>query len=179
MSIKITPHGYRADITVDSMDEAREVLRELTPTNIGCYPPVDDDAPYKWGGIGESDGFLMHPGSLAACREMAANLPPWDGFARESAAETAAGVPEEADVDLTDTAATLAENDGEKTPRNRTWTPQEESVLKRCIRDGLKCKAIGERLGRSSSSVRNKLNAMEAERAALNLTPIKPKKVTA
>lgn len=66
MSIKITPHGYRADITVDSMEEAREVLRELTPTTIGCFPPVAENTP----------------------------APSSSGLATESAATTATGVVE-------------------------------------------------------------------------------------
>lgn len=145
--------GKSTTITTDSAEEAAAVLPEY-----------------------RNKEFAQN---LAVCREMSANLPPWDGFARESAAETAAGVPEEADIDLTDTAATLAEKDGETLPRNRTWMPTEESVLKRWIRDGLTVKQVGERLGRSSSSVRNKLAALEKERAALGLDPIKPKKVTA
>lgn len=159
MSIIIKPHGINADVEVSTPAEAAAVLVGLkTPGQI----------------LAEAVKRAARPAEEAARKH-----PGWSGIFHADTAETAAGVPKEADVDLTDTAAMLAEKDGEKAPRNRTWTAEEESVLKRGIRDGKKCREIGEYLGRSQSSVRNKLDAMERERAVLNLTPIKPKKVTA
>lgn len=64
--------------------------------------------------------------------------------------------------------------DDQPKPRGQKWTSEEESVLKRGIRSGLNCRQVGDRLGRSASSVNNKLLAMEKERAALNLAPIRP-----
>lgn len=82
----------------------------------------------------------------------------WSGVATDLAATTAAPVE---DID-------------DRKPRGRKWTPQDESVLKRGIRSGLSCRQVGERLGRSASSVNNKLIALESERTALNLPPIRP-----
>ena len=154
MSIIIKPHGIHADVEVSTPAEAAAVLVGLkTPGQI----------------LAEAVKRAARPAEEAARKH-----PGWSGIVHADTAETAAGVPEDADVDLTDTAASLAENDGEKTPRNRTWTPQDESVLKRGIRGGLTVRQVAERLGRSYSSVNNKLTAMEKECRNLRLDPIRP-----
>lgn len=154
MSIIIKPHGINADVEVSTPAEAAAVLVGLkTPGQI----------------LAEAVKRAARPAEEAARKH-----PGWSGIFHADTAETTAGVPKEADVDLTDTAATLEEKDGEKTPRNRTWTPQDESVLKRGIRGGLTVRQVAERLGRSYSSVNNKLTAMEKECRNLRLDPIRP-----
>lgn len=154
MSIIIKPHGINADVEVSTPAEAAAVLVGLkTPGQI----------------LAEAVKRAARPAEEAARKH-----PGWSGIFHADTAETAAGVPKEADVDLTDTAATLEEKDGEKAPRNRTWTPQDESVLKRGIRGGLTVRQVAERLGRSYSSVNNKLTAMEKECRNLRLDPIRP-----
>lgn len=154
MSIIIKPHGINADVEVSTPAEAAAVLVGLkTPGQI----------------LAEAVKRAARPAEEAARKH-----PGRSGIFHADTDETTAGVPKEADVDLTDTAATLEEKDGEKTPRNRTWTPQDESVLKRGIRGGLTVRQVAERLGRSYSSVNNKLTAMEKECRNLRLDPIRP-----
>lgn len=144
MSIKITPHGYRADIIVDSMEEAREVLRELTPSAIGCFSP---------------------------------SIPASSGLASESTAATAAG-----DIPPVEDESPQVEDidDTPRAPRRlKSWNQEEEDQVKIWIRKGMSVAEVAESLGRTPSSVRNKLLVLERERAACGLDPIRPKKVAA
>jgi len=102
------------------------------------------------------------------------DLPPWLGTATDTAATATA---DSATAD--DTTSPQVEDIDDMTDparRIKSWTTGEEYILKTKTRAGLNCRQIGDILGRSDSSVRNKLHALEAERARLNLTPIRVSK---
>lgn len=83
----------------------------------------------------------------------APTVPPWSGLAAtEDPAE---------DIDLKATADSLAAADGEKPPRCRKWKDEEARRAYRWVNDGLSMREVGDRLGRSASSVNNKIIAME------------------
>lgn len=146
MSITIKPHGVRADITVDSMEEARTVLRELTPSSVGVFAPATVTNNIEF--TPDSEGKL--PESVTV----------WPNPHIENSS-----APVEDIDDMTSPAR-----------RIKSWTTGEEYILKTKTREGLNCRQIGDILGRTDSSVRNKLHALEAERARLNLTPIRVSK---
>jgi hypothetical protein len=77
---------------------------------------------------------------------------PWSGI-------TAPDAPAEAfeDIDLTDSAADLAE----EPPRCKPWSKREALQVQRWVNSGVTPKEAGERVGRSASSVKNKLRWME------------------
>jgi DNA-binding CsgD family transcriptional regulator len=100
----------------------------------------------------------------------------WAGLATDTTAATAVGdtptveddSPQVEDID-----------DTPRAPRRlKSWN-QEEDQVKIWIRKGMSVAEVAESLGRTPSSVRNKLLVLERERAACGLDPIRPKKVTA
>lgn len=101
----------------------------------------------------------------------------WAGLSTDTAAATAVGgamtveedSPQVEDID-----------DSPRAPRRlKSWTAEEEGQVKIWIRKGMSVAEVAESLGRTPSSVRNKLLVLERERAACGLDPIRPKKVTA
>lgn len=102
---------------------------------------------------------------------------PWAGLATGTTAATAVGdtptveddSPQVEDID-----------DTPRAPRRlKSWNQEEEDQVKIWIRKGMSVAEVAESLGRTPSSVRNKLLVLERERAACGLDPIRPKKVTA
>lgn len=102
---------------------------------------------------------------------------PWAGLATDTTAATAVGdtptvedeSPQVEDIDDTPCA-----------PRRlKSWNQEEEDQVKIWIRKGMSVAEVAESLGRTPSSVRNKLLVLERERSACGLDPIRPKKVTA
>lgn len=145
MSIIIKPHGINADVEVSTPAEAAAVLVGLkTPGQI----------------LAEAVKRAARPAEEASRKH-----PGWSGIFHADTAETTAGVPKEADVDLTDTAVMLAEKDGEKAPRNRTWTAGQEAVLIAEYRKGRDVRDIADLLDRSYSSVNNKRTALGLDRS--------------
>lgn len=101
----------------------------------------------------------------------------WAGLATDTAADTAVGdtltveddSPQVEDID-----------DTPRAPRRlKSWNQEEEDQVKIWIRKGMSVAEVAESLGRTPSSVRNKLLVLERERSACGLDPIRPKKVTA
>lgn len=101
----------------------------------------------------------------------------WAGLATDTTAATAVGdtpnvedeSPQVEDID-----------DTPRAPRRlKSWNQEEEDQVKIWIRKGMSVAEVAESLGRTPSSVRNKLLVLERERAACGLDPIRPKKVTA
>ncbi|WP_312811116.1 hypothetical protein [Corynebacterium variabile] len=101
----------------------------------------------------------------------------WAGLATDTAAKTAAGDPPTAEEESPQV------EDSDDTPRAprrlKSWTAEEEDQVKIWIRKGMSVAEVAESLGRTTSSVRNKLLVLERESAACGLDPIRPKKVTA
>lgn len=102
---------------------------------------------------------------------------PWAGLATDTTAATAVGdtptveddSPQVEDID-----------DTPRAPRRlKSWNQEEEDQVKIWIRKGMSVAEVAESLGRTPSSVRNKLLVLEKERANCGLDPIRPKKVTA
>jgi DNA-binding CsgD family transcriptional regulator len=102
---------------------------------------------------------------------------PWAGLATDTTAATAVGdtltvedeSPQVEDID-----------DTPRAPRRlKSWNQEEEDKVKIWIRKGLSVAEVAESLGRTPSSVRNKLLVLERERTACGLDQIRPKKVTA
>lgn len=101
----------------------------------------------------------------------------WSGLATDTTAATAVGdtptvedeSPQVEDIDDTPRASR----------RLKSWNQEEEDQVKIWIRKGMSVAEVAESLGRTPSSVRNKLLVLERERAACGLDPIRPKKVTA
>lgn len=101
----------------------------------------------------------------------------WAGLATDTTAATAVGdaltveddSPQFEDID-----------DTPRAPRRiKSWNQEEEDKVKIWIRKGMSVAEVAESLGRTPSSVRNKLLVLERERASCGLDPIRPKKVTA
>jgi len=101
----------------------------------------------------------------------------WAGLATDTAAATAVRgtlTAEEESPQVEDI------DDSPRAPRRlKSWTAEEEDQVKIWIRKGMSVAEVAESLGRTPSSVRNKLLVLERERAACGLDPIRPKKVTA
>lgn len=102
---------------------------------------------------------------------------PWAGLATDTTAATAVGdtltvedeSPQVEDID-----------DTPRAPRRlKSWNQEEEDKVKIWIRKGMSVAEVAESLGRTPSSVRNKLLVLERERTACGLDQIRPKKVTA
>lgn len=96
---------------------------------------------------------------------------PWIDSMTESTAEESieAETPQVEDID-----------DMPREPRRiKSWTQEEEDQVKIWIRRGMSVAEVAESLGRTPSSVRNKLLVLERERAVCGLDPIRPKKVSA
>jgi len=101
----------------------------------------------------------------------------WAGLATDTAAKTAAGDPPTAEEESPQVEDI---DDSPRAPRRlKPWTAEEEDQVKIWIRKGMSVAEVAESLGRTPSSVRNKLLVLERERAACGLDPIRPKKVTA
>ncbi len=101
----------------------------------------------------------------------------WSGLSTDTAAKTAAG-----DTPTAEEESPQVEDidDSPRAPRRlKSWTAEEEDQVKILIRKGMSVAEVAESLGRTPSSVRNKLLVLERERAACGLDPIRPKKVTA
>lgn len=101
----------------------------------------------------------------------------WSGLSTDTTAATAVG-----DTPTVEEKSPQAEdiNNTPRTPRRlKSWTAEEEDQVKIWIRKGMSVAEVAESLGRTPSSVRNKLLVLERERAACGLDPIRPKKVTA
>jgi DNA-binding CsgD family transcriptional regulator len=102
---------------------------------------------------------------------------PWAGLATDTTAATAVG-----DTPTVEDESPQVEDidDTPRAPRRlKSWTKEEEDQVKIWIRKGMSVAEVAESLGRTPSSVRNKLLVLERERAACGLDPIRPKKVTA
>ena len=103
---------------------------------------------------------------------------PWSGLATDTtAADTAVG-----DTPTVEDESPQVEDidDTPRAPRRlKSWNQEEEDQVKIWIRKGMSVAEVAESLGRTPSSVRNKLLVLERERAACGLDPIRPKKVTA
>ena len=101
----------------------------------------------------------------------------WAGMATDTTAATAVG-----DTPTVEDESPQVE-DIDDTPRAphrlKSWNQEEEDQVKIWIRKGMSVAEVAESLGRTPSSVRNKLLVLERERAACGLDPIRPKKVTA
>ena len=67
------------------------------------------------------------------------------------------------DIDLTATAEDLAE----EPPRCKPWSKREALQVQRWVNSGVTPKEAGERVGRSASSVKNKLRWMEQKQREL------------
>ena len=101
----------------------------------------------------------------------------WAGLATDTAAKTAAGATPTAEEESPQVDGI---DDTPRAPRRlKSWTAEEEDQVKIWIRKGMSVAEVAESLGRTPSSVRNKLLVLERERAACGLDPIRPKKVTA
>ncbi|WP_414122849.1 hypothetical protein [Corynebacterium nuruki] len=101
----------------------------------------------------------------------------WSGLSTDTAADTAVG-----DTPTVEDESPQVENidDTPRAPRRlKSWTAEEEDQVKIWIRKGMSVAEVAESLGRTPSSVRNKLLVLERERAACGLDPIRPKKVAA
>jgi len=102
---------------------------------------------------------------------------PWAGLATDNTAATAVG------DTLTVEDESMQVEDIDDTPRAprrlKSWNQEEEDQVKIWIRKGMSVAEVAESLGRTPSSVRNKLLVLERERAACGLDQIRPKKVTA
>lgn len=99
----------------------------------------------------------------------------WAGLATDTTAATAVG-----DTPTVEDESPQVEDidDSPRAPRRlKSWTAEEEDQVKIWIRKGMSVAEVAESLGRTPSSVRNKLLVLE--RAACGLDPIRPKKVTA
>lgn len=101
----------------------------------------------------------------------------WSGLATDTTAATAVGDT----PTVEDESPQVEDNDDTpRTPRRiKSWNQEEEDQVKIWIRKGMSVAEVAESLGRTPSSVRNKLLVLERERAACGLDPIRPKKVTA
>lgn len=97
---------------------------------------------------------------------------PWSGLSTDTTAATAVGdtltvedeSPQVEDID-----------DTPRAPRRlKSWNQEEEDQVKIWIRKGMSVAEVAESLGRTPSSVRNKLLVLERERAACGLDPIRP-----
>ena len=101
----------------------------------------------------------------------------WAGLATGTTAATAVGDT----PPVEDDSPQVEDNDDTpRTPRRiKSWNQEEEDQVKIWIRKGMSVAEVAESLGRTPSSVRNKLLVLERERAACGLDPIRPKKVTA
>lgn len=101
----------------------------------------------------------------------------WAGLATDTTAATAVG-----DTPTVEDESPQVEDidDTPRAPRRlKSWNQEEEDQVKIWIRKGMSVAEVAESLGRTPSSVRNKLLVLERERAACGLDPIRPKKVTA
>lgn len=101
----------------------------------------------------------------------------WAGMATDTTAATAVG-----DTPTVEDESPQVEDidDTPRAPRRlKSWNQEEEDQVKIWIRKGMSVAEVAESLGRTPSSVRNKLLVLERERAACGLDPIRPKKVTA
>ena len=101
----------------------------------------------------------------------------WSGLSTDTAADTAVG-----DTPTVEDESPQVEDidDTPRAPRRlKSWNQEEEDQVKIWIRKGMSVAEVAESLGRTPSSVRNKLLVLERERAACGLDPIRPKKVTA
>jgi DNA-binding CsgD family transcriptional regulator len=101
----------------------------------------------------------------------------WAGLATDTTAATAVG-----DTPTVEDESPQVEDidDTPRTPRRlKSWTKEEEDQVKIWIRKGMSVAEVAESLGRTPSSVRNKLLVLERERAVCGLDPIRPKKVAA
>ena len=101
----------------------------------------------------------------------------WAGLATDTTAATAVG-----DTPTAEEESPQVEDidDTPRAPRRlKSWNQEEEDQVKIWIRKGMSVAEVAESLGRTPSSVRNKLLVLERERAACGLDPIRPKKVTA
>lgn len=101
----------------------------------------------------------------------------WAGLATDTTAATAVG-----DTPTVEDESPQVEDidDTPRAPRRlKSWNKEEEDQVKIWIRKGMSVAEVAESLGRTPSSVRNKLLVLERERAACGLDPIRPKKVTA
>lgn len=101
----------------------------------------------------------------------------WAGLATDTTAATAVG-----DTPTVEDESPQVEDidDTPRAPRRlKSWNQEEEDKVKIWIRKGMSVAEVAESLGRTPSSVRNKLLVLERERAACGLDPIRPKKVTA
>ncbi|MDN6440461.1 MAG: hypothetical protein L0K30_00240 [Acidipropionibacterium jensenii] len=102
---------------------------------------------------------------------------PWAGLATDTTAATAVG-----DTPTVEDESPQVEDidDTPRAPRRlKSWNQEEEDQVKLWIRKGMSVAEVAESLGRTPSSVRNKLLVLERERAACGLDPIRPKKVAA
>ncbi|WP_312802204.1 hypothetical protein [Corynebacterium variabile] len=101
----------------------------------------------------------------------------WAGLATDTTAATAVG----ATATVEDESPQVEDIDDTPRPprRLKSWNQEEEDQVKIWIRKGMSVAEVAESLGRTPSSVRNKLLVLERERAACGLDPIRPKKVTA
>lgn len=102
---------------------------------------------------------------------------PWAGLSTDTAAATAVG-----DTPTVEDESPQVEDidDTPRAPRRlKSWNQEEEDQVKLWIRKGMSVAEVAESLGRTPSSVRNKLLVLERERAACGLDLIRPKKVTA
>jgi hypothetical protein len=86
---------------------------------------------------------------------------PWSGINTPDAPEEP--LEDIEDIDLTATAEDLAE----ETPRCKPWTKREALQVQRWVNSGVTPKEAGERVGRSASSVKNKLRWMEQRQREL------------
>lgn len=102
---------------------------------------------------------------------------PWSGLVTDSARGTAVGAPDPAVEEVSPQVGDSV--DMPRAPRNRRWSRADVSDLHVWVRDGVSVAEIGERLGRSPSSVRHKIAAIEKDRAGKRLAPMRQKKVTA
>lgn len=101
----------------------------------------------------------------------------WAGLATDTTAATAVG-----DTPTVEDESPQVEDidDTPRAPRRlKSWNQEEEDQVKLWIRKGMSVAEVAESLGRTPSSVRNKLLVLERERAACGLDPIRPKKVAA
>lgn len=100
----------------------------------------------------------------------------WAGLATDTTAATAVGDT----PTVEDDSPQVEDNDTPRAPRRiKSWNQEEEDQVKIWIRKGMSVAEVAESLGRTPSSVRNKLLVLERERAACGLDPIRQKKVTA
>ena len=102
---------------------------------------------------------------------------PWSGLATDTTAATAVG----GTLTVEDESPQVEDiYDTPRAPRRlKSWNQEEEDQVKIWIRKGMSVAEVAESLGRTPSSVRNKLLVLEKERANCGLDPIRPKKVTA